>query len=338
MSPSCLPRILPSNLNLPLYSVIPLAIGTFTLARAAWSVLRFLQFHFLHFASSSALPQYRGDLQQHSPRRSYALITGSAAGIGFGFARELVRAGYGVVIHGRSAAKLQAAEADLRAIDPDADVRHLVFDASNFKVADLEAALAQLEDLPITVLINNVGGGTITGDDHMRGLLTYSARDVDMCLDMNARFMAHVTRCLLPSLLRAPRALVLNLTSGTREGVPWLATYSGSKAFVTKFSYALTREMRAERRPVDVLLVVPGEVQSQYNSKSFPAGTPTADVYARAVLDKVGMATRWGRLEMTPFWGHDLLFRIVALIPEWLLQRLLEARIGEHKMPAVKKA
>ncbi|CAJ2509001.1 Uu.00g140270.m01.CDS01 [Anthostomella pinea] len=308
---------LPSKLELPIYSTIPLAIGIVALVRAAWGVLRFIRFHLLNFNSKHALEKYH-----HG--RSFALVTGSAAGIGFGFAQELVRRGYGVIIHSRSQHKLDEATARLKAIRPDPSVRHLVCDAFDFTPDALHAALNAFADLPLSVLVNNRA---------RRRHDTYSARDVDMSVALNARFMAHVTRAMLPALRRAPRSLILNLTSAARDGMPWSVAYSAAKGFATSFSYALTRELRAVGASVDCLLVVPGTVHSQYNNRKQPRGTPTADAYARMTLERVDAAVGWGWLEMVPSMHHDLLLGVGALLPEMVYQRALVGQMQRYLKP-----
>ncbi|MEL7174707.1 MAG: SDR family NAD(P)-dependent oxidoreductase, partial [Pseudomonadota bacterium] len=85
------------------------------------------------------------------------LITGSTDGIGLAAAKLLAGAGHHVILHGRSAAKLDAAKAALAEAVPDAAVTGHLADLSHMAavVALAEALVGQ--GTPIDAVINNAG-------------------------------------------------------------------------------------------------------------------------------------------------------------------------------------
>jgi short-subunit dehydrogenase len=177
-------------------------------------------------------------------------VTGASSGIGEAFARQLVAEGTKVVAVARR-------EERLRSLPGDVEV--LVADLStDVGIAAVEARLARGD---IDLLINNAAFGT-------SGRL----RDIDperiereVMLDVVA--LTRLTRAVLPALVEQGRGGVLNV--GSIVGfypVPYLATYSASKAFVRSFSEAVATEVRAAGVHVSVLC--PGLTRTEFQQTS----------------------------------------------------------------------
>jgi NAD(P)-dependent dehydrogenase (short-subunit alcohol dehydrogenase family) len=103
-------------------------------------------------------------------RNKVALVTGSTAGIGYAAARDLAREGAHVTINGRTAGRVQAAVARLRAELPGAHIDGIALD-----LAQAEGCAALFERLPqVDILVNNLGifepkpFGEITDADWLR--------------------------------------------------------------------------------------------------------------------------------------------------------------------------
>ena len=85
-------------------------------------------------------------------RLKRALVTGFTAGIGFAAAQTLAREGASVIVNRRTAARVDAAVAQLRVIVPDGQVQGIVADVST------AAGCQRLIDVVagVDVLINNM--------------------------------------------------------------------------------------------------------------------------------------------------------------------------------------
>ena len=82
-----------------------------------------------------------------------ALVTGSTAGIGFAIARGLASSGAAVVVNGRTAPRVEAALAKIRAAVPGAPVTGVAADA-----AGAEGAAKLIAAVPdVDILVNNLG-------------------------------------------------------------------------------------------------------------------------------------------------------------------------------------
>jgi NAD(P)-dependent dehydrogenase (short-subunit alcohol dehydrogenase family) len=90
------------------------------------------------------------DLQLRGKR---AFVSGSTAGIGLAIARELAAEGAEVIVNGRTAARVDAAIAAVRADAPDAEVRGVAAD-----VGSAEGCARIVQAAPeLDVLVNNAG-------------------------------------------------------------------------------------------------------------------------------------------------------------------------------------
>lgn len=297
--------------------VLALAVvGGSTLLYAAYIAFDFLALHFLK--PSRPLNSYK----RKGSNPAYALITGASAGIGLGVAQELVRQGFGVVLHGHLADELAQAKESLERATPGAAVRLLVMDARTATPTEMAAAVKSLDGLHVSILMNNVGGCPIELPP-LREVATYSPADIDAVIDMNARFMARLTALMLPVLSRKPaspgeRSLILNSSSAGLCGVPWLTMYGATKAFNLAFSLGLARELEASPASshVDCLAIVPGDVLSQGNSKGVARGAPRWDYYGRCIVQTVDGAVRRKMRDVSPYWVHDIENRILPWLDE----------------------
>lgn len=207
--------------------------------------------------------------------------------------------------------------------------------------SEMEAAVQSISNLPISILVNNVGGNPIKLPA-FRPMSTYSSSDVDAVIAQNSRFMARLTALMLPILTRrdinstsskSERSLILNLSSSGHVGPPWLVMYGATKAFNRAFSYGLARELEAypETKHVDCLAIIPGEVRSQGNSQGVPESEPRWDEFGQCIVDKVDNAVSRGQRELSPFMMHDVKDRILAFLPEGMRTSALIDSMGKKR-------
>ncbi|KAF5007577.1 hypothetical protein FDECE_6108 [Fusarium decemcellulare] len=304
-------------------------VGGAVVLYAAYSIFDFVSLHFIK--PSRPLQSYL----RAGPDPTYALITGASAGIGFGVAQELVKHGFGVILLGHLEDELHEAKKSIEKDTPGASVRIVVMDAVKATAEDITGLVKSLEHLNITILDNNIGGNPIA--PVMREFATYSTAEVDIVIEMNARFMARLTALMMPILSRKPeepgkRSLILNMSSGGSMGLPWVAMYSATKAFNLGLSRSLAREFDCSPGShIDSLAIIPGDVRSHGNSEGVLANAPTWDQYGRHIVSTVDGAIRRKKRELVPFWRHDLEQKILL----WLSEDMRTKEIG--KVVAYKK-
>jgi len=225
------------------------------------------------------------------------LITGSTDGIGFLTAKTLSAQGHTVLLHGRNAAKLEAAKDDLGG-----DTRTYQADLASLEATtDLASAILADHDR-IDILINNAGVLKISDPVLANG------QDVRFVVNTLAPYV--LTRALLPIMPKDGR--VINLSSAAQApvsieamkgGVPLddMEAYAQSKRAITVWSQELAREL--PDGPA-VFAVNPGSLlASKMVKEGFGiAGNDLqigADILCRVALDDA-FATETGR-----YWDND---------------------------------
>lgn len=284
---------------------------------------------------------------KHTPRdgrEPWALVTGASDGIGSAYARALAEAGFNVVLHGRNPVKLDAVVHDLKKHTPDRLFRTLVADAGAVRCKNCskytdhthrgnngEARLddardgldfarikAELQDLHLTVLINNVGGGP--KDPSFAPLQQYPAAYLSNFVSVDTLFPLHLTHALLPVLIESKPALLINMGSMTDLGLPYMGYYGASKAFNMTLTKSLGQELALQGHgEVEVLGIRVSEVTGVTWRKDKPnILMPTAETMAASALGMVGS----GRRVVFGYWGHALLVGTVDMLPQWVFERV----------------
>jgi len=261
-----------------MFQTILAIIGFFT---ALYNLSRFQTF-ISHYAQESKLPDYLRD-------DSWALVTGASDGIGYGFVEELADRGFNVILHGRSQSKLEDRIKQLKHKYAKVKFQYVVADAT----VTGDAAISQIEKLisqlpaNVTVLVNNVGGAA--GGHTFDKFVNRSLREIAGSVAINATFAILLTAAILPKLIRAQPALIVNVGSVMdMTGAAYVEPYSGCKAHNRGFSEALRMEMKLEGYKVEVMhlrvlsVATPGSghVQSWMNV--------APRTMARGALDRVG--------------------------------------------------
>jgi len=244
-------------------------------------------------------------IAKYSRNSTYAIVTGATDGIGKAIALELAGRGFNIVLHGRSSEKLQRVKDQIQITHSGREVVMVLHDAKAATMLDTAAIKA----LPISVLVNNVGGA------EPKSFVRSSRADIDEVIALNALFATHLTWELLAHLSQP--ALILNVSSYV--GVfppPYLAAYAGAKAFVTAFSSSLCREVQS----VETISLITGSVHSAGNTKPVGFLRPDSTTYARSVLRVVGC----GRLSVYPYWPHAVQACAFSLMPRRMLERAMK--------------
>jgi len=187
------------------------------------------------------------------------------------------------------------------------EVRYIVCDYSKFDVIAKSVVKRALEGLEIGVLVNNVG----ISYRYPMFFDELTDEEVQNLLTMNIDSTVWMTRMVLPGMLERKSGAIVNISSGSAlYTLPLLATYSGAKSFVEKFSRALNAEYR--NKGLTCQCQVPFYVATKLAKmrKSLTVPTPT---------EYVNMAIKWVGYPdalVQPFWLHALQGWIMFQIPD----------------------
>ena len=192
------------------------------------------------------------------------LVTGGGTGIGRGLAEAWHRLGNTVVIAGRRRESLQA----VAKANPGIQVLSL----DQGDPADIRRFATELTDHypDLNVVINNAGV------QRVEDLTTTGPSVAELTVAINLLGPIRLTAALLPSLLKRPRAAILNVTSGLAFVPSALTpTYCATKAALHSYTQSLRYQLRGTA--VQVIEIIPPHVQTALQrGRGFDSGDPRA--------------------------------------------------------------
>ena len=176
------------------------------------------------------------------------LLTGGTDGIGRELAGQLKAKGATVIVTGRTAERIAAAQA--------AGFEAISADLSN--AAGVDVVLAAIKGRDIDILINNAG----VGSDHDFREAAPDLADNDRCIFLNLNAPVHLIANMMDALKARPEAMIVNTTSGLaiapRAGGP---IYCATKAALRSYTLALREQLKGSR--IHVLEVLPPVVETK---------------------------------------------------------------------------
>jgi 17beta-estradiol 17-dehydrogenase / very-long-chain 3-oxoacyl-CoA reductase len=292
-----------------LYQNEYLRLGLFS----AGAIFMFLKTLSYTRALLTPLFRFPKDLAARYGKDSWAVVTGASDGIGKGYAIELARRGFNVVLVGRNEAKLKAVAQEVKQNAPQAQFRVVVADfVDAYKEGWAEEIEKQVRDLDVSILVNNAGLGE--GRGYFHTVSTGTIRDLVM---VNALAHALITRALLPQLLaRSSKSAIINTSSiGGSIPAPFNTVYSSTKVFHDFFSRALSYEYPN----LDIMSCKPATVLTKMMDVKDAPGGITVEEYVTVTLGQLGHVN-----QTFGHWKHRVLKSIMHSLPE-------QTRVGIFK-------
>lgn len=217
-----------------------------------------------------------------------ALVTGATEGIGRATAFALGHAGYRVGVCARTAGRVEALIAELRAEGITTAGRAADVGRPDAVEALVKAVSTELG--PVDTLINNAGIAIF------RPLIELSLEEWDATMATNLRSLFLVTRAVLPGMLERKSGMIVNVASlAGRNPIASGTAYVASKHAVLGFSKSLMLEVR--KNGVRVLAICPGSVNTALIRNMRPPPSREGEMLepedvAQAILDAVRMPAR----------------------------------------------
>ncbi|KAI0666631.1 3-ketoacyl-CoA reductase [Trametes maxima] len=295
----------------PKLALFLLAVGSFSLARFTLKTLFVLLQTFL--VPGKSLKKYGAG------KGAWAVVTGASEGIGREFALQLAQKGFNVLVSARNASALATLVSEIESKssgEKKVQAKAVTMDFSKLDdAAQWNKLESELSGLDIGVLVNNAGKSYRYPEDYH----ATDSKDMEDIININVTSVVRITKIILPGMVERKRGLIVNMGSfsGVSVASPMLATYAGSKSFLSSFSGSLAEEVRS--KGIDVECANTYFVVSNM-SKIRKAGAliPTPKAFVRSVLAKVGLpgGALWTKRPgvVTPYWSHSLLDYVMNVI------------------------
>jgi short-subunit dehydrogenase len=250
--------------------------------------------------------------------RPRALVTGASAGIGEGFAKQLARRGYDLVLVARRKERLDVLAQELGK-EHGATCEVIAADLTQDEgVTRVEERLRAGD---IELLVNNAGFGTF-------GQFAKLPIERELAeVDLNVRALFRLTHAALGPMVERRRGGIINVASGAAfQPIPYNATYAATKAFVLHLSEGLHEEVKSYG--VTVTCLCPGPVKTEFQevagiNESFMP--PFAWEPVDAVVEAALSGLRAGRAIVSPGIVNKMTTASSRITPRFLVRRMAAA-------------
>lgn len=251
------------------------------------------------------------NLRKYGKPGTWAVVTGASDGLGKEFALQLARKGFNLVLISRTASKLDALAADIenKNTGKGLQIKTLAMDFSKNNDTDYDRIAEMVKGLDVGILVNNVG------QSHSIPVpfLETEKEEMQNIIMINCLGTLRVTQ-VVAKVLKERKRPGLILTMGSFGGwIPtaYLATYSGSKAFLQHWTNALASELADDRIDVELILsFLVTTAMSKVRRASMMI--PSAPAFVKAALSKVGTGSyQVSPNTYSPWWSHALLLWVV---------------------------
>lgn len=208
-----------------------------------------------------------------------ALITGASAGIGRDMARELAARGYELILVARREDRLLELKEELQSVH----VEIISLDLTVLENCKKLFSMTWQSD--IDLLINNAGFGWF-------GQFTDMPEEkITSMIDLNISSLTMLCRLYGESFAKKNRGTILNVSSAAAFGIgPLMSEYYATKAYVYKLSLALNQEFIRRKKKVQVSVLCPGPVSTEFNAVAevkFNLKSQTSEAVAKYAIKKV---------------------------------------------------
>ncbi len=186
------------------------------------------------------------------------MVTGASRGIGRDIALNLAKLGYDLILVGRDKEALEEVKST---INNKVRIKIIVVDLSNLQKVKELYVLTKNDD--IDILVNNAGFG-IFGE--------FSEIDINEelnMLDVNIRALDMLCKFFLKDMVKKDRGIILNVSSSAAfMAGPLMSSYYATKSYVYSLSLALNEELRRRKSKVQISLLCPGPVDTNFNDRA----------------------------------------------------------------------
>jgi short-subunit dehydrogenase len=249
-----------------------------------------------------------------SVSRQLAIVTGASSGIGRELAKVCAREGFDLLI-AADEPEIEAAAEEIRALG--ATVGTVLADLSTIEGVDRLVDAANRIGRPVDALLANAGRGL------GHGFLDQDFTQARHVIDTNITGTVYLVHRVGNDMRRrnAGRIMIVGSIAGYVPG-SFQAVYSGTKAFLDSFSFALREELRGSG--ITVTCLMPGATQTKFHERAgmMDTGVGVAKKDSAADVARTGFdAMMRGDSDIVSGFKNRLQSAVAQVIPAGFLAR-----------------
>ena len=257
------------------------------------------------------------------------VITGASSGIGRETAIEFSKRGAAVVLAARSAADLQQVAGEIHHHGGQAHV--VVTDVSQWEQVERLAQEAVARFGRIDTWVNNAAVAIYATVEQT------TVEEIERLIQVNLLGQIYGMKAVLPVMKQQGGGTIVNVASVEAvRALPYHSAYSASKHGVKAFTEALRMELEHEKIPINVVLVLPGSINTPlFNHARSKLGVkplPMPPIYQpRNVADAIIFAAEHPQRDLFVGGSSQMIATLERISPA-LVDRLLLTGGGGFKL------
>ncbi len=261
--------------------------------------------------------------------KKYALITGSSAGIGKEFAKQLAAKGWSLILIARRETKLkELSEQFIKAYN--IDCQWLTVDLSDPNANKYIYEFCQTKHLNVSLLINNAGYG-VPGDFDTVDWSTHSAM-----LQVMLNSIVELTHHFYPAMKKAGFGRIIHVSSlaGLTPATAGHTLYGAVKSFLIKFGHSL--HLEAKDYGVHVTTLCPGFTYTEFHdvngTREMVSKLPKGLWMEASEVVRQGLeAVEKNQPIKINGWKNQLIYGLTKLLPDKATRLLLGNNISKFR-------
>ena len=186
----------------------------------------------------------------------YAIVTGSAKGIGRSIANELAKRNYNLLLVDIDESGIKSLSSDLKT-NYKIQVNYLQVDLASEDAAKKVFEWSSPWHNDLEVLVNDAAFG-------LNGAFAELSLEEQLdIVNVNVKAVIEICHRFIPVLNKKEKTYILNIGSNAAyQAVPYLCIYAASKAFIVSFTRGIRYELR--KTNISVTCVSPGSTDTNF--------------------------------------------------------------------------
>ncbi|KAM5568045.1 very-long-chain 3-oxoacyl-CoA reductase 1-like [Rosa sericea] len=254
---------------------------------------------------------------------SWAIVTGSAQGIGKVLALELASKGLNLVLIDKNHSALEATSNEIHGeFGGKVEIKNMVIDLAKLSGEEIAKAIEEgIKGLDVGVLINNAG----IAYPYARFFHEVDLELMENIIKVNLGAATWVTRAVLPGMLKKKKGAIVNIGSSSANlpSFPLYTLYSTTKAYISMFSRCISLEYKQQGIDIQCQtpLFVATRLTKHVKGPSWLMASP--EKFSKA-------SVRWIGYEplCNPYWWHSVQWFILRVASPDVLLNAISYWIG----------